>query len=256
MPTILAIDIGNTHIEIGLYQDRQYRGSWRIATGVHRTEDELMAFLQHFLNLASVERSAIHDIAISSVVPNVTQIFLRLCDKYFHTQPLVVTHNLDLGITVAYQPPENVGADRLCNAVAAIEKYGAPCIVVDFGTATTLDVVSADRVYLGGVIAPGLETAAGGLHERASKLPRISLEFPPSAIGRSTEESIQSGIMLGTVKMIDGLIEEIQQELGRKAHIIATGGLSQLLAPRSKFIEHVEPHLVLDGLVEVYYRQR
>lgn len=251
---ILAVDIGNTHIEIGLYEKARYAGSWRIATGVHRTEDELITFIQHFLQFGDHQLAEVQDLAISSVVPNLTQIFYKLSEKYFQQAPFVVTHEVDLGISIDYEPPRNVGADRLCNAVAAFEKYGGPSIIVDLGTATTIDVVSADAVYLGGAIAPGLETATWGLHEKASKLPSISFEFPETVIGKTTEASMKAGVMLGTVKMIDGLIELIQEQLGDPATIIATGGLSRIIAPKSRYIRHVEPQLVLDGLVSIYWR--
>jgi len=253
---ILALDIGNTHIEIGLYKEEKYLDSWRIATGVHRTEDEMMTFIHHFLTLRGLNAQSIQDIAISSVVPIITLIFEKLSKKYFGKVPLVVDYKLDLGIRIDYDPPYSVGADRLCNAIAVYDKFGGPAIVVDMGTATTFDVVSSEGVYLGGVIAPGLETAARGLHERASKLPTISLEFPSTVIGKNTEKSMQSGVMLGSVKMIDGLIELIGEELKKEPIVVATGGLSRLIGPKSRYIQHVEKHLVLDGLISIYMRNR
>jgi len=253
---ILAVDVGNTHIEIGVFENDTYLTSWRIATGVHRTEDELMAFIQQFLQTIDRNVKDITDVAISSVVPTITQIFSKLTDKYFDIEPLIVGHDLDLGIEVDYEPKYSVGADRLCNAVAAREKYGYPAIVVDFGTATTLDVLGINGEYRGGIITPGLEISAWGLYERATKLPKIPLEFPEHAIGGNTEASIQSGIMFGTVKMIDGLIEMAMSELGGKPTVIATGGISGLLAPKSIHIQHVEPSLVLDGLMLIYKRNR
>jgi len=252
---ILAVDVGNTHIEIGVFEEDTYLTSWRIATGVHRTEDELMAFIQQFLQTINRTPGDIRDIAISSVVPTITQIFSKLAEKYFQLEPLVVGHQLDLGIEIDYEPKYSVGADRLCNAVAAKAKYGFPSIVVDFGTATTLDVLGDKGEYCGGIITPGLEISAWGLYKRATKLPKIPLEFPEKAIGRTTETSIQSGIMFGTVKMIDGLIELVSDELKGSPTVIATGGISPLLAPRSKYIEHVEPSLVLDGLMLIYQLQ-
>lgn len=249
---ILAIDTGNTHIEIGLYEGTEFLGSWRIATGVNRTEDELMAFVRFCLDNKSAGESDIEAIAMASVVPNITQIFTRLSAKYFGRQPFVVKHGLNLGLTVDYQPPEAVGADRLCNAVAAVEKYDSHCIVIDMGTATTFDVVHKDRIYLGGVIAPGLETASASLVSKASKLPTISLDFPQVAIGKSTEKSMQSGIMLGTLYMIEGIATAIRQELSGPVTIIATGGLSGLIGSKSKMIDAVEPNLVLDGLIRIY----
>jgi len=253
---ILALDIGNTHIEIGLYKKEKYLDSWRIATGVHRTEDEMVVFIHHFLGQKGITAAAVQDLAIASVVPITTLIFEKLSRKYFSKEPLIVDHKLDLGITIDYDPPHSVGADRICNAVAAFEKFRGAAIVVDVGTAMTFDVINSKGVYLGGVIAPGLETAAWGLHQRASKLPTIALEIPASVIGKSTEKSMQSGVMLGAVKMIDGLIESIQEELGEKATVIATGGLSRLIASKSRYIQSVEKNLVLDGLIKIYMRNR
>ncbi|RMF59859.1 MAG: type III pantothenate kinase [Calditrichaeota bacterium] len=253
---LLAIDIGNTHIDVGLFKNSQYIWDWRIATGVHRTEDEMMTYIEHFLSTRNVGLKDIDAIAIASVVPHITQIFTRLSDKYFNEKPFIIDHTLNLGITVDYHPPEAVGADRICNAVAAYEKYGGPVIVVDLGTATTLDVISKEGVYIGGAIAPGLETAAWGLHSKASKLPNISLEFPEKVIGKTTEKSMQSGIMFGVVKMIDGLIEMIMEELHSPCKVIATGGLSKLIITQSKYIEHIECHLVLDGIVSIYKKNR
>lgn len=251
---LLAVDVGNTHIEIGLFQKMEFITSWRITTGVHRTEDEFLAYIAQLLSLKGIHLNQIIDVAISSVVPDVTQIFNRLSERYFHRSPLAVDHTLDLGIQVDYHPPSSVGADRLCNAVSGYERYGGPLIIVDFGTATTFDVISKDGVYLGGAIAPGVETTAWGLAERASKLPRISLEYPEHVIGKSTEESMQAGILLGSVKMVDGLLEEMIQQIDGEVTVIGTGGLAALIAERSQFIRIVEPDLVLDGLVRIYFR--
>ena len=184
---MLLVDTGNTHIEIGLYDQKSFLDSWRIATGVHRTEDEMMAFIYQCLRMRDLQPSVIEDMAIASVVPNITQIFARLSEKYFQKAPLIVNHQLDLGVTIDYDPPHSVGADRICGAVAALEKHQRTCLIVDFGTATTLDVITANGVYLGGAIAPGLETASHGLYARASKLPKISLEVPKRVIGKNTE---------------------------------------------------------------------
>lgn len=253
---LLAIDIGNTHTEIGLYRQRELCTSWRVTTALSRTEDELMAYLHYFLLSSQLTPQQIDDLAISSVVPSLTSHFVRLTEKYFRNHPFIVDHTVELGLEVVYEPPSAVGADRLCNAVAAFEKYGGPAVVVDLGTATTLDVIDAKGRYLGGAIAPGLETSAWGLHERASKLPSISLEYPRHTIGRTTEESMQSGIVLGTVKMIDGLIEEIEKELKQPPRVVATGGLAGVVAKRSRYIQMVEPNLVLEGLMRIYFKNR
>ncbi len=253
---LLAVDVGNTHIEIGLFEGKRFVTSWRITTGVHRTEDEFLAYIAQLLSLHQIPLNAISDVAISSVVPDVTQIFTRLSQRYFQRLPLVVSHALDLGIRIDYYPPSSVGADRLCNAVSGYERFGGPLIIVDFGTATTFDVISKDGTYLGGAIAPGVETTAWGLAERASKLPRIQLTYPQSVIGKSTEESMQAGILLGSVKMVDGLIDDMIAALGEIPRIIGTGGLAPLIAERSRHIRIVEPDLVLDGLVRIYWRNK
>jgi type III pantothenate kinase len=251
---ILAVDIGNTHMEIGLYHQNQFIDSWRITSSVSRTEDELMVYTHQFLSFSGVQPKQIRDFAIASVVPSTTQILKRMCEKYFKINPLVVTPALDFGIDIDYNPPSSVGADRICNAVATFRKYGGPAIVVDVGTATTFDVISKGGVYLGGAIAPGLETAAFGLSSRTSKLPTISFEFPKSTIGKATYQSMQSGIMFGTVALIDGICERIAKELQDQPVVIATGGQSSILAPYSKHIQHVEPRLVLEGLMLIYHR--
>lgn len=253
---LLAIDIGNTHIEVGLYNEENYISSWRIATGVHRTEDEMMTFLNYFLSQKNIQLADVNDVIIASVVPNVTQIFQKLCSAYLQKDPFIVDHSVDSGLRIDYHPPSSVGADRICNAVAAYEKYEGPTIVVDFGTATTLDVVSSKGVYLGGVIAPGLEMTAFSLYEKTSKLPKISLEFPDSIIGKTTEHSMQSGIMFGTIKMVDGLIELLKNEIDERAKVVATGGLAKHILSKSKHIRFLEPKLVLEGLVKIYFRNR
>lgn len=253
---ILAVDVGNTHIEIGLYKDNGLITSWRIATGVHRTEDEMLTFISYFLSQKNLSLEDVSDIAISSVVPNVTQIFQKLCMTHFQKNSLIVDHTIDTGLKIDYYPPSGVGADRICNAVAAYEKYGGPTIIVDFGTATTLDAVGSDAVYLGGAIAPGLEMTASSLYERTSKLPKISLEFPDTIIGKTTEHSMQAGIMYGTIKMVDGLIELMKKEIDGEAKVVATGGLANHILPKSQYIQHLEPNLVLDGLIKIYFRNR
>lgn len=254
---ILTVDVGNTHIELGVFNGERLIKSWRIATGVDRTEDEFMVFLQNLLQTERVSFADLTGVALSSVVPNLTFIFTKLCQKYLNLDPLVVDHTLNLGgITVKYANPAAVGADRLCNAVAAYDRYQKSVIIIDFGTATTFDVISSQREYLGGVIAPGVETTAWALYQRAAKLPRIPLEFPDTAIGKSTSQSMQVGIIRGTVKMIDGLIEDIVAELGEQPEVIATGGLARLIQPQTRYIREYIPHLVLEGLYRIYRLNR
>jgi type III pantothenate kinase len=195
-------------------------------------------------------------VGISSVVPDLTDVFESLARKYFHVEPVTVTASLDLGIRVLYTDPSVVGADRLCNAIAGFRKYGGPLVVIDFGTATTFDVISASGDYLGGVITLGLESTASELHRRAAKLPKIELRFPSSVIGKETEASMQSGVMFGAVDAVEGTIRRISAELGTTPRVIATGGLAGILAARTKVIEACEPSLVLDGVRMIYERVR
>lgn len=253
---ILAVDIGNTLIEVGLYDRDTYITSWRIATGANRTEDEMLSFIDYFLNQRNIKLTDVDDMIISSVVPNVTPIFRKVSVKYFEKEPLIVDDEIDTGLRLDYHPPSAIGADRICNAVAAYSKYGGPAIIVDFGTATTLDVISSGGVYLGGAIAPGVEMTASSLYEKASKLPKISLEFPKTVIGKTTEQSMQAGIMFGTISMVDGLIERMKKEIEGQPKVIATGGLAGHVINKSRTIQHVEPNLVLEGLIKIYFRNR
>jgi type III pantothenate kinase len=189
-----------------------------------------------------------------SVVPDVLASLCETIRRYFHQEPLVVTLHLDLGIEVRYSPRTGVGADRLANAVAAIHLYGAPAVVVDFGTGTNFDVVSEDRAYIGGAIAPGLEIAEEALYAHAAQLTRVPLEPPPAAIGNNTTAAVQSGLLYGYAGLVDGLVARFCQELGRPAHVIATGGLAEIVAPYARSVQHVDPDLTLVGLQLIYSR--
>jgi type III pantothenate kinase len=246
------MDIGNTQIEVGIYQSDKLLKSWRIASDVKRTEDEYMVSLNFFLKQLEITPRDIRGIGLASVVPNMTAIFEKLCQKYFDIQPLLVDHTLNLGIKILYADPSMVGADRICNSVAAFMRYKQAVIVVDFGTATTFDIVNSAGEYLGGVISPGIETTAWALYQRAAKLPKISLHFPDRLIGNNTEESMQIGIMHGTIRMIEGLLQDIIAELGEKPKIIATGGLGRLIQPKTRLIEDFFPNLVLEGLYQIF----
>ncbi len=253
---LFILDIGNTHIEMGIARNDQLVKSWRVATGLDRTEDEFMVFLEHFLARERVSVREIEEVAISSVVPDMTFIFQKMCEKYLNVEPFLVDHTAKLGIQIRYKNPEAVGADRLCNAVAGYQKSAQAVIIIDFGTATTFDVVNSQGDYLGGIIAPGIETTAWALSHRAAKLPKINLEFPPAVIGRETHHSMQSGIMFGTIKMIEGMVSEIEKELAEPVKVIATGGLTRLIKTKTKAIEAYYPHLVLEGLVAIHKMNR
>jgi type III pantothenate kinase len=249
---LLAIDIGNTHTVFGVFDKNRLIADWRVSSAVSRTEDEIGTQVLAFLENAGIESRTIEGVAMSSVVPNLTEIFVLMARKYFDTEPVIVSADLHLGIKIHYEDPGTVGADRLCNAVAGFAKYGGPLIIIDFGTATTYDVVSARGDYLGGVIAPGIETSAADLHRRAAKLPKIELKFPKEVVGKDTASSMQAGILYGAVDAMEGMIERIRRRVGKKAKIIVTGGHSKLIQGHSDSIDHYEPALVLHGLQLIY----
>jgi len=251
---LLTIDIGNTHTVVGIFEGKHLVADWRMASIGARTADENWLTVKAFCADAGIETKDIAGVGISSVVPDLTDIFEEFARKYFHVEPVTVSAALDLGITIRYNEPTAVGADRLCNAIAGYDKYGGPLIIIDFGTATTYDVVSQTGDYLGGVITLGLESSAAELHRRAAKLPKIELHFPVSIIGRDTVASMQAGMMFGTVEMVEGIVRRIRKELGADARVIATGGLSSIVAEHTDVIQAVEPSLVLDGIRLIWER--
>ena len=245
---ILAVDIGNTHTVFGLYDKKDLLGDWRVTSFVTRTEDEFGALVQTFCDQVKAPSKKISAIGISSVVPNLTDVVERMAKKYFHVDPVVVSSSLPLGIKILYDDPSSVGADRLCNAVAGCAKYKGPLIIVDFGTATTFDVVSGQGEYLGGAIAPGIETSAGELHRRAAKLPKIDLHFPKNVVGKNTVASMQAGVLYGALDSMEAMIRRISKEIDDFPTVIATGGLADLMVKHSRVINKHEPTLVLDGI--------
>jgi type III pantothenate kinase len=245
---ILAVDIGNTHTVFGIYDKKKLLGDWRVTSFVTRTEDEFGTLVSNFCTTAGIATKKITALGISSVVPNLTDVMQRMAKKYFNLEAIVVSASLPLSIKIAYEDPSSVGADRLCNAVAGFTKYGGPLIVIDFGTATTFDVISKEGEYLGGAIAPGLETSAAELHRRAAKLPKIDLHFPKTVIGRNTVQSMQSGVLYGALDSMETMVRRISKEIDDYPTVIATGGFSELMAKHSKLINKHEPTLVLDGI--------
>ncbi len=241
---LLAIDIGNTQTTIGLFGGDRLLQTWRLSTRAPRTSDELWVLVEHLI--AGLPTPT--HVGISSVVPELTRAFARMIDARMQLTPLIINHESVRSLKIAYDPPQAVGPDRLCGAVAGFKMVGGPLILVDLGTATVFDVISAEGVYLGGLIAPGLSTAAEALHRAAALLPVVELHFPPQVIGTSTETAIQSGILYGALDMIDGVVERIQKILPVRAHVIATGGFAGLLKAESRTIERVEPDLVLHGI--------
>jgi type III pantothenate kinase len=250
---LLAIDIGNTHTVAGLFQNDTLLYHWRISSHLARTEDEIGPVLSFLFERQGFKIAEINGVCISSVVPDLTPIYVLLSKRYFNFQPMIVHSKLNLGMEIKYNQPKNVGADRLCNAVAGIKKYGKPLVIIDFGTATTFDCIDGHGDYQGGLICPGIDTSIKSLHLKAAKLPLVELYFPKNLIGRSTEESIQSGILIGTVVMIEGLVAKLKAELGETTKIIATGGLSKKIAKRTASIDYVDPYLSLEGIALIFH---
>ncbi|MGB3410331.1 MAG: type III pantothenate kinase [Microthrixaceae bacterium] len=249
---LLVIDVGNTQTVVGLYDTSDPSPTlvdhWRMATRAERTSDELALFIRHLLATRELELSTdIRGVAISSGVPSVTFELRHMCERYLNVIPVILGTGVKTGMPVLYDNPREVGADRIANAVGAFDLYGGPVIVVDFGTATTFDVISARGEYMGGAIVPGIEISMDALFGKAAALRRVELVEPRSVIGKTTVESVQSGAVYGYSALVDGMCDRIEEELG-DATIIATGGLASLIAPITESIEHEEPWLTLHGL--------
>jgi type III pantothenate kinase len=245
---LLVVDAGNTNVVFAVHDRQTWRGIWRIATEPQRTSDEYAVWLLTLLNLSGVKPGEIHRAVIGTVVPAALYHLRRLCRDYFATEPLIARSDLDWGFDIRVDNPAEVGADRLLNALAAHRDYRGPLMVIDFGTATTFDVVDRDGAYLGGVIAPGINLSIEALHKAAARLPRIGIGRPQAVIGRSTIPAMQSGIYWGYVGLIEGLVARIQSEYEAPLKVVATGGLAPLLAEGTTVIGVVAPDLTLDGL--------
>lgn len=253
---LLVVDIGNTNTALGIFLEKKLIEDWKIRTERERTSDEYSLTLLSLLNSAGIETQEIKSVIISSVVPPLTPVFQNLCQKLFQLRPLVVVPGLKTGMPILYENPLEVGADRVVVAVAAFEKYGGPCVVVDFGTATTFDAISSRGEYLGGAIAPGIQISAEALFLKTAKLPRIEIRKPKKAIGRSTVASMQAGLFFGYVGLISNIIKRIKRELGGEAKVIATGGFAAQISPEIKSIDVNESHLTLEGLRIIYERNQ
>jgi type III pantothenate kinase len=245
---LLVIDAGNTNVVVAVHDGTGWRGIWRIATEPQRTSDEYAVWLLALLELSALKREAVSGAVIGTVVPAALYHLRRLCRDWFDVEPLIARSSLDWGFEIRVDTPEEVGADRLLNSLAGHRTYGGPLVVIDFGTATTFDVVGGDGAYLGGVIAPGIQLSIEALHRAAARLPRIGIGRPQAVIGRSTVAAMQSGVYWGYVAMIEGIVARIQAEYGEKLKVIATGGLAPLLAEGTMVIERIDPDLTLDGL--------
>jgi type III pantothenate kinase len=254
---ILAIDSGNTNVVFAVQNGNDVQSQWRAATVAERTADEYMVWLTQLMNLDGVDSKDIDGAIIASVVPQAVFNQRSLCRRYFNTTPLVVGDpNIDLGISVKVDRPNEVGADRLVNAVAAHATYGEAVIVIDFGTATTFDVVDDDGSYLGGVISPGVNLSLEALHTAAAQLPRVAIARPARVIGKATVPAMTSGIYWGYVGLIEGLVARIQEEFGKPMMVIATGGLSTVFSSGTNVIDKIDPDLTIRGLFEIYRRNR
>jgi type III pantothenate kinase len=245
---LLAIDVGNTNIALGVFDGEALLATWNVATDIDKTADEYAVLLLNLLPREGLNLSDIDHVSIACVVPPLLTVFEDLSQRYFKISPLVVGPGVKTGVRICTDNPREVGADRVANAAAAHHLYSGPLILIDFGTATTLDVLSEEGDYLGGAIAPGILISAEALFERASKLPRVELVPPEHAIGKNTVNTMQSGIIFGYVGLIESLVKRMNRELGQEAYVVATGGLAKIIAGQTKVVKTVNMHLTLIGL--------
>ena len=253
---LLALDVGNSNVTIGAFEGDKLAGRWRLRTIHEQTADEWGILIRNLFSLSSLDLAAVDGVIISSVVPVVDQPLEAMAERYFHRKPLFVNYKTDLGITIRYDNPREVGADRLANGVAGYRKLGGPVVVVDLGTTINFDIVSADGVFLGGVICPGIGMSISGLFARTARLPMVDFREPEKLIGSNTVGSITSGLFYGFVGMIDGILERLRSELGEKLQTVATGGQGQLITRSSRWVKRYEPDLTLEGLRFIWERRR
>ncbi|NQX49581.1 type III pantothenate kinase [Paenibacillus tritici] len=254
---ILVVDIGNTNIVLGVYRGRELLHHFRLSTARQSTVDEYGVMIHNLFNMSNLSFKEVEGVIISSVVPPLVQVIVEMCVKFIGKEPLLVGPGIKTGLNLRYENPREVGADRIVNAVAAIEQYKCPLVVVDFGTATTFDCIDAGANYLGGAIVPGLGISTEALYQRASKLPRIELEKPKKVIGRNTVHAMQAGIIFGYAGQVEGIVRRIKLEMNAPVlKVIATGGLASLIASETECIDEVNPMLTLEGLRIIYNRNK
>ena len=251
---LLAVDVGNTQTVFGLYEGERLVANWRVATEAERTGDELAALLARLLELRDLGFEDVTAVCLSTTVPPLQRSYSELAERYAEAPILVVGPGTRTGVPIRYDDPREVGPDRVVNAVAARERYGAPCIVVDFGTSTNFDAVSAAGEYVGGVLAPGIEISMDALFARAARLVKVDFAAPPTVIGKTTVGGLQSGLVYGFAGQVDGIVGRIREELGVEAQTVATGGLADLIAPHARTLDRIDPHLTLEGLRLVWER--
>ncbi len=251
---LLVLDVGNTNTVVGVFEGKTLRAQWRLTTSHEQTADEYGILIRNLFSLDGLGTSQVAGVMIASVVPPLNSVLEEMSKKYFKLTPLFLGPGIRMGMAIHYENPQEVGADRIANSVAAFEKYGGPCVVVDFGTAITFDVISEKGEYLGGVIAPGIGISSEALFERAARLPRVEVREPGHVIGTNTVASMQSGLFYGSVGLMDGILDRLASELGAKMKVVATGGQAPLVASSSKYKLSVDSSLTLEGLRIIYER--
>ncbi|GGK01212.1 type III pantothenate kinase [Lentibacillus kapialis] len=250
---LFVLDAGNTNTVLGVFKDESLIHEWRIKTDRHKTEDDYAVLVKTLLEHEDLSFSDISGVIISSVVPPMMFSLEKMCTKYFHLEPLIIgKESVHSYLKMAYPNPKEIGADRIVNAVGAIKEYGAPLIIIDFGTATTFCYINQEKAYHGGLITPGILISMEALNSKASKLPKIELDAPESVIGRTTEDAMQSGVFYGYVAQVDGIVKRMKQEMGTKPIVIATGGLASLFTKASETIDYADKYLTLKGLHLIY----